>query len=87
MDHGIRETKGGEVIGQGAGLRVGDRVRVAAGVCSNRSGVVQELDGRGSAKVLFGLLAMWIPLSDLMAVRQSSRPQLVVSHKRPIGIR
>jgi hypothetical protein len=47
-------------------------------------GVVQELDGKGAARVLFGLLAARVELGDL-TLHGSKRGRLVMqsSHRKP----
>jgi transcription antitermination factor NusG len=47
------------------GLCRHDQVRIVRGVFAGKSGVVQELDGKGSAKILVGKLAVKVEVSDL----------------------
>jgi hypothetical protein len=65
-------------------LERGLRVRVRKGPFAEKSGVIQELDGRGGARVLLGLLAVWIPASELSVVRAPipGRRALPSSHRK-----
>jgi len=59
-------------------------VRVLGGPFEGRVGVVQELDGKGHARVMLGLLAMWLDARDLVAsVESKARPVLGSSHRKP----
>lgn len=49
----------------GEPLAVGARVRVLRGTFAGKSGVIQEMDGRGGARVMLGLLSARIDLTDL----------------------
>jgi hypothetical protein len=61
----------------------GVRVRVLSGPFSGKNGVVQELDGKGSARVMLGLLAMWLEVRDLIASAEGrDRPVLASSHRK-----
>jgi hypothetical protein len=62
----------------------GARVRVLRGPFEGKIGVVGELDGRGGARVLLGLLSTRLELTDLEpAVEQRERPALSTSHRKP----
>jgi hypothetical protein len=62
----------------------GVKVQVLSGAFEGKLGTVQELDGRGGARVLLGLLAVRVDVSDLGVVRESrERPTLASSHRRP----
>jgi len=61
----------------------GSRVQVLAGTFLGKVGVVQELDGKGGARVMLGLLAAHLDVKDL-AVATARRPVLGSSHRRPI---
>ncbi|MEO7092912.1 MAG: KOW motif-containing protein [Polyangiales bacterium] len=68
----------------------GTRVRVLAGPFEGKEGVVQELDGKGGARVLLGLLATRLELVDLQpaargvgaALGRGDRPAFGTSHRR-----
>jgi transcription antitermination factor NusG len=65
------------VVGPGA------RVRVLEGPFAGRTGVVQELDGKGGARVMLGLLAVRVVLRDLVLwPGKVARPRLSSSHRR-----
>lgn len=62
----------------------GARVRVLSGAFADKVGVVGELDGRGGARVLLGLLSTRLDLADLEPVVEGrERPALQSSHRRP----
>ncbi len=66
----------------------GTRVRVLNGPFAGRAGVVQDLDGKGGARVLLGLLAVRVVVRDLFRGRgPDSRPRLSSSHRRPPPVR
>ena len=49
-------------------------------------GLVSELDGRGAARVLLGLLSTRLDLGDLQPVLEGrDRPSLQSSHRRPVA--
>jgi transcription antitermination factor NusG len=62
----------------------GTHVRALAGSFAGQAGVVQELDGKGGARVLFGRFAARVELGDL-AVHSSKRgrPVMSSSHRKP----
>ncbi|HLK40751.1 MAG TPA: hypothetical protein VKU41_28555 [Polyangiaceae bacterium] len=66
----------------------GVRVCVLDGPFSGKVGVVQELDGKGGARVMLGLLAVHMRVADL-AVSASSRrrPLLSTSYRKPLPAR
>jgi hypothetical protein len=67
-------------------MEKGARVKVLRGPFLEKIGVVAELDGRGSARVLLGLLSTRIEVSDLALVPEGrERPSLQTSHRRPVG--
>ncbi len=70
-------------------IEKGTRISVLAGPFSGKVGVVQELDGKGGARVLFGLLAARLRVKDLVAFRdrtgKNARQKLMSSHRRPLG--
>jgi len=64
----------------------GAHVRALAGPFAGQAGVVQELDGKGGARVLFGLLAARVELRDLVVKgkeRGRRGPLLSSSHRKP----
>ena len=61
----------------------GARVQVLDGPFAGKVGVVKELDGKGGARVMLGLLAAHLDVKDL-AVAAARRPVLGSSHRRPI---
>ncbi len=68
-----------------AAIEPGAHVRALAGPFAGQAGVVQELDGKGGARVLFGLLAARVELRDL-AVKgkeRGGRPRFSSSHTTP----
>jgi hypothetical protein len=68
------------------GVDRGAEVEVLAGPFTGRVGVVQEIDGKGDARVLFGLLATRIAAKDLaLSIRDAAgkaRPSLGSSHRK-----
>lgn len=69
------------------GLEKGGRVRVCSGPFADKVGVIGELDGRGGARVLLGLLSTRLELSDLEPVIEgrAERPALQSSHRKPLA--
>jgi hypothetical protein len=65
-----------------AAIERGSRVQVLDGPFLGKLGVVQELDGKGGARVMLGLLAAHLEVKDL-AVAAARRPVLGSSHRRP----
>jgi hypothetical protein len=64
----------------------GGKVRVLSGPFADKIGVVGELDGRGGARVLLGLLSTRLDLSELEPVVEGrERPSLQSSHRRPLA--
>jgi hypothetical protein len=61
----------------------GARVQVLDGPFVGKIGIVQEMDGKGGARVMLGLLAAHLDVKDL-AVASGKRPVLGSSHRRPI---
>jgi hypothetical protein len=62
----------------------GAHVRALAGPFAGQAGVVQELDGKGGARVLFGTLNARVELRDLtIADKKRGRPVLSSSHRKP----
>jgi hypothetical protein len=66
----------------------GAQVRVLDGPFAGKVGVVQEVDGRGGARVMMGLLAVRIDMANLeVHVEGRRRPVLSTSHRKPIPAR
>jgi hypothetical protein len=61
----------------------GDRVRVRSGPFAEKVGHVSELDGRGGARVMLGLLSTHFDLTELEPVA-APRASFQSSHRRPI---
>jgi hypothetical protein len=72
-----------------APIERGTRVRVLAGPFTGKAGIVQELDGRGGARVMLGLLAARVAVKDLVASTEgrAGRAVLASSHRRPRPVR
>ena len=71
-----------------APVEKGTRVQVLAGPFRGKVGVVQELDGKGAARVMLGLLATRVEVKELIAAAEGKeRPALASSHRKPIGAR
>jgi len=66
----------------------GARVHVLKGPFSGKVGVVHELDGKGGARVMLGLLAVRLEVGNLVPVVEGrGRPRLSSSHRKPIPAR
>ncbi|MBN2362150.1 MAG: hypothetical protein JXR83_22050 [Deltaproteobacteria bacterium] len=61
----IKEAGTGQ---QKSGFKKGDRVRILAGLWSGRSGTVEEIDRKGGLKVLVGLVAVKVDVSEVAPV-------------------
>jgi transcription antitermination factor NusG len=72
---------------EASSLERGARVRVLAGPFAGKVGVVKEVDGKGGAHVMLGLLATRIELKDLSASATGRRPTLSSSHRKPLVLR
>jgi hypothetical protein len=71
-----------------APVEKGTRVQVLSGPFRGKVGVVQELDGRGAARVILGLLATRVDVKELIAAAEGKdRPALASSHRKPMGVR
>ena len=65
-------------------IEKGAKVRVRSGPFIDKIGVIGELDSRGGARVLLGLLSTRLELHDLeLAVEVRERPAMQSSHRRP----
>jgi KOW motif len=87
-----RPLRGGALKPRGRSLgdkiEKGARVRVLEGPFAGKVGVVQELDGKGGARVMMGLLAVRLAVKDLaISVERHDRPLLSSSHRRPVPAR
>jgi hypothetical protein len=57
---------------------------VLAGTFQGKVGVVQELDGKGAARVALGTLSVWVPVVDLTQdAAGRERPSFRSSHRKP----
>jgi hypothetical protein len=73
-----------KVANSPASIVRGARVSVLRGPFSGKVGVVQELDGKGGARVMLGLLAVRIDVKNLVVpVEGRARPRLSSSHRKP----
>ena len=71
-----------------APVEKGVRVRVLEGPFSGKVGLVQELDGKGGARVMLGLLAVRLAVKDVVACAEGrARPRLSSSHRKPQPVR
>jgi len=67
-------------------MEKGARVKVLRGPFAEKIGTVAELDGRGGARVLLGLLSTRIEVTDLLLSPEArERPSMQTSHRRPIA--
>ncbi|XXX77164.1 hypothetical protein WMF30_00100 [Sorangium sp. So ce134] len=72
--------------GKSGVIEKGSRVHVRRGPFGDKIGVVSELDGRGGARVLLGLLSTRLELDDLeLVVDGRDRPALPTSHRKPLA--
>ncbi|MFO0755996.1 MAG: hypothetical protein U0359_05875 [Byssovorax sp.] len=77
--HGARSPSSGA-------LEKGARVRVLSGPFADKIGVIGELDGRGGARVLLGLLSTRVDLGELEpSLEGRERPALQSSHRKPLA--
>jgi hypothetical protein len=71
-----------------APIEKGVRVRVLEGPFAGKAGVVHELDCKGGARVMLGLLAIRLAVENLTTVMEGRvRPRLSSSHRRPLPVR
>ncbi|MGA3123002.1 MAG: KOW motif-containing protein [Polyangiaceae bacterium] len=83
-----RHRAGRAVADARAAIGRGTRVRVLEGPFSGKVGVVQELDGKGGARVMLGLLAVRLDVDTLTThVEGRRRPVLSTSHRKPVPVR
>jgi hypothetical protein len=75
-----RPSKGTQVA-----VERGAKVRVLKGPFSGKVGVVHDLDGKGGARVMLGLLAVRLEVSNLLPSPEGrGRPVLSTSHRKPL---
>jgi ribosomal protein L24 len=68
-----------------AAVDKGTTVHVLAGSFEGKVGVVQELDGKGNARVVLGTMSTWVPIRDLTEERAGGvRPSFKSSHRKPV---
>jgi hypothetical protein len=85
---GLRRRPAGASVDSRAAIDKGSRVRVLDGAFAGKVGVVQDLDGKGGARVMLGLLAVRVAAKDLVAVTDApQRVRLSSSHRRPLPVR
>jgi hypothetical protein len=71
-----------------APIEKGVRVRVLEGPFAGKAGIVQEVDCKGGARVMLGLLAVRLAVENLTTVLEGrGRPRLSSSHRRPVPVR
>jgi hypothetical protein len=71
-----------------ATIERGAHVRILEGPFAGKVGVVHELDGKGGARVMLGLLAVRLNADTLTAhVEGRRRPVLSTSHRKPVPVR
>jgi transcription antitermination factor NusG len=66
-------------------MEKGVHVRVLRGAFADKVGVISELDSRGGARVMLGLLSTRIDKADLVVVvpETRDRPAIQSSHRKP----
>jgi hypothetical protein len=85
---GLRRRPAGESRPADDKIDKGSRVRVLEGPFAGKTGVVQDLDGKGGARVMLGLLAVRLAVADLaVPVESRNRPLLSSSHRKPVPVR
>jgi hypothetical protein len=81
----VRRSRGSE---ESRAIDKGSRVRVLEGPFCGKVGIVQELDGKGGARVMLGLLAVRVDVRDLARCAEGrTRPVLSTSHRKPMPVR
>jgi hypothetical protein len=81
-------NRGGARSRPGASIERGTRVRVLEGPFSGKVGTVHELDGKGGARVMLGLLAVRFDVANLAVHEEGRRrPVLGTSHRKPVPVR
>jgi hypothetical protein len=88
LSAGFRRKPAGASADPRAAIEKGSRVRVLGGAFAGKVGTVQDLDGKGGARVMLGLLAVRVDAKDLVAVTDApQRVRLSSSHRRPLPVR
>ena len=83
-----RRPFGAKPSGPFAPIERGTRVRVLGGPFSGKVGLVQELDGKGGARVMLGLLAVRLEVTNVAPHNEGrTRPLLSTSHRKPVPVR
>jgi hypothetical protein len=81
-------SRGGARSRSAASIERGTRVRVLEGPFSGKVGTVHELDGKGGARVMLGLLAVRFDVTNLAVHDEGRRrPVLGTSHRKPVPVR
>jgi transcription antitermination factor NusG len=81
-------SRGGARSRTAASIERGTRVRVLEGPFSGKVGTVHELDGKGGARVMLGLLAVRFDVTNLTVHDEGRRrPVLGTSHRKPVPVR
>lgn len=63
----------------------GSKVKVLSGPFAGKLGVVSEIDARGGARILLGLLSARVALEELIVVGElPARPPMMSSHRKPM---
>ena len=71
-----------------APIEKGVRVRVLEGPFAGKAGIVHEVDCKGGARVMLGLLAVRLAVENLTTVLEGrGRPRISSSHRRPPPVR
>jgi hypothetical protein len=71
---------------KGRSIERGSKVRVIDGPFAGKVGIVHEVDGKGGARVMLGLLAIWVEVKNLVS-SVGPRPRLSTSHRKPVPAR
>ena len=81
----LRRSRGAD---SGRSIEKGSQVRVLDGAFCGKVGVVQEVDAKGRARVMLGLLAVRVDVRDLARCAEGrNRPLLSTSHRKRMPVR
>jgi KOW motif-containing protein len=81
----LRRSRGAD---SGRSIEKGSHVRVLDGAFCGKVGVVQEVDAKGRARVMLGLLAVRVDVRDLARCAEGrNRPLLSTSHRKRMPVR